>query len=74
MGINRASFHSLRDTTATWLVMQGADLYVVDQLPGHRNPRMTQRGALDAALYGGAAGSSLLSSSKLWLIQQNSSR
>ena len=41
--IEGASFHSLRHTAASWLVMQGADLYAVGQVLGHRTPRMTQR-------------------------------
>lgn len=43
IGIKDASFHSLRHTAASWLVMQGADLYAVGQVLGHRTPRMTQR-------------------------------
>jgi integrase len=41
--IEGASFHSLRHTAASWLVMQGVDLYAVGQVLGHRTPRMTQR-------------------------------
>ncbi len=43
LGIQDASFHSLRHTAASWLVMAGVDLYAVGQLLGHRTPRMTQR-------------------------------
>jgi integrase len=41
--IEDASFHSRRHTAENWLVMQGVDLYVVDQLLGHKTPKMTQR-------------------------------
>jgi integrase len=43
LGIREASFHSLRHTAASWLVMQGVDLYAVGQVLGHKTPRMTQR-------------------------------
>jgi integrase len=43
VGINDASFHSLRHTAASWLVMEGVDLYAVGQILGHKTPRMTQR-------------------------------
>jgi len=43
LDIQDASFHSLRHTAASWLVMKGADLYAVGQLLGHKTPRMTQR-------------------------------
>jgi integrase len=42
-GIKDASFHSLRHTAASWLVMEGVDIYAVGQILGHKTPRMTQR-------------------------------
>jgi integrase len=57
LGIAEASFHSLRHTAASWLVMQGVDLYAVGQLLGHRTPRMTQRYAhLSPQYMAGAVG------------------
>jgi len=57
LSIADASFHSLRHTAASWLVMQGADLYAVGQLLGHRTPRMTQRYAhLSPQYMAGAVG------------------
>lgn len=57
LGIQDASFHSLRHTAASWLVMQGVDLYAVGQLLGHRTPRMTQRYAhLSPSYMAGAVG------------------
>jgi len=41
--IEDASFHSLRHTAASWLVMEGADLFSVGKLLGHKTPRMTAR-------------------------------
>ena len=43
LGIPDASFHTLRHTAASWLVMEGVDLYAVGQILGHKTPRMTQR-------------------------------
>lgn len=43
IGAPDASFHTLRHTAASWLVMQGVDLYAVGQILGHKTPRMTQR-------------------------------
>lgn len=57
IGVVDASFHSLRHTAASWLVMQGVDLYAVGQLLGHRTPRMTQRYAhLSPQYMAGAVG------------------
>ena len=55
--IQNASLHSLRHTAASWLVMQGVELYAVGQLLGHRTPRMTQRYAhLSPSYMAGAVG------------------
>ena len=43
LGIRDASFHTLRHTAASWMVMEGASLYAVGQILGHKTPRMTQR-------------------------------
>ena len=43
VGIENASFHSLRHTAASWLVMEGVDVYAVGRILGHKTPRMTQR-------------------------------
>lgn len=43
LGITDASYHSLRHTFASWLVMKGADLYTAGKLLGHKTPRMTER-------------------------------
>ncbi len=57
LGIRDASFHSLRHTAASWLVMQGVDLYAVGQLLDHRTPHMTQRYAhLSPSYMAGAVG------------------
>jgi integrase len=39
----RVYFHSLRHTYAAWLIEQGADLYTVQKLLGHKTNVMTQR-------------------------------
>ena len=36
-------FHTLRHTYASWLVMNGVDLYTVQKLMGHKSIQMTQR-------------------------------
>ncbi|MSO22093.1 MAG: site-specific integrase [Acidobacteria bacterium] len=57
LGIHDASFHSLRHTAASWLAMQGVDLYAIGQLLGHKTPRMTQRYAhLSPQYMAGAVG------------------
>ncbi|MDR2646076.1 MAG: site-specific integrase [Holosporaceae bacterium] len=39
----RVVFHSLRHTYASWLVMSGVDLYMVQKLMGHSTIAMTER-------------------------------
>jgi integrase len=57
LGIPDASFHTLRHTSASWLVQQGVDLYAVGQLLGHKTPRMTARYAhLSPEYMAGAVG------------------
>lgn len=42
-GINDFKFHDLRHTFASQLVRSSVDLFVVQKLLGHANPKMTQR-------------------------------
>ncbi len=43
VGIDGASFHSLRHTAAAWMVQGGASLYEIQHVLGHSTPVMTQR-------------------------------
>jgi integrase len=42
-GIEDFTFHDLRHTFASWLVMSGVDLATVSTLMGHRTIQMTMR-------------------------------
>jgi integrase len=56
-GGNASIEERLANAAASWLVMQGVDLYAVGQLLGHRTPRMTQRYAHRSPQYmAGAVG------------------
>jgi len=39
----KLTFHNLRHSCASWLVMQGVDLYTVGKLLGHTTSRMTEK-------------------------------
>jgi integrase len=55
LGIVDASFHTLRHTAASWLAMNGTDLYVIGGILGHKTPRMTLRYAHLSPQYTGKA-------------------
>ena len=40
---DKVVFHTLRHTFASWLVQDGQDLYLIQQLLGHKDSKMTQR-------------------------------
>lgn len=42
-GVRRGTPHDMRHTAASWLVMQGVDLYRVQALLGHKDAKTTQR-------------------------------
>lgn len=42
-GLDHVNFHDLRHSTASGLINSGADLYMVGQVLGHKDPRSTQR-------------------------------
>lgn len=43
VGLHHVHFHDLRHSTASALINSGADLYMVGQVLGHKDPRSTQR-------------------------------
>jgi integrase/recombinase XerD len=51
LGFDDLSFHSLRHTHASWLVMKGADLFSVSRLLGHKSLKMSARYAHHAPNY-----------------------
>lgn len=55
LGIKDASFHTLRHTSASWLVQHGVDLDSVGQLLGLKTPHMTQRYAHLSPEYAGSS-------------------
>ena len=57
LGIKDASFHTLRHTSALWLVQHGVDLNSVGKILGLKTPHMTQRYAHLSPMYAGAEGS-----------------
>src|SRR5712671_4167172 len=42
-GIKEFRFHDLRHTFASWLMMNGGDLYELAKILGHSNIKMTER-------------------------------
>ncbi len=58
LGIKDASFHTLRHTSASWLVQHGVDLNSVGKILGLKTPHMTQRYAHLSPEYAGGTESS----------------
>ncbi len=59
VGIQDASYHSLRHTHASWLAMEGVKLHTIGEALGHLTPRMTVRYAHLSPEYMGSAVSKL---------------
>jgi integrase len=59
LGIMDASFHTLRHTSASWLVQHGVDLNSVGKILGLKTPHMTQRYAHLSPVYAAATDTSL---------------